>query len=107
MDTERYYLSLLDAVKEAGRDPRLAYLARSRLRRAIVALQCGRRGVQDPPPLMAASAEVRDLVRDLEMRVKVLCQPSEALDVGWRQDWEGVLADVGRLEDWLTDRATA
>jgi hypothetical protein len=101
MTTQSYYLSLLEAVKEAGRDPRQAYLVRSRLRRALVALERGRRGTNELPPLRAAPTEITGLVADLRARVAALCQPSEALGVGWRLEWEAVLADVDRLERWL------
>jgi hypothetical protein len=104
MDTERYYRSLLDAVKEAGRDPRLAYLVRSRLRRALVAFERGRRGTDEAAPLAGAPTEIREVVSDLRLQVAVLCQPSEALDAGWRQEWAKVLADVERLEDWFECR---
>jgi hypothetical protein len=107
MDIDRYYLSLLNAVKEAGRDARLAYLVRSRLRRALMALERGRRGANDPTPLAAAPDEIRELVKDLRERVVALCQPSEALDGGWRKDWAIVLMDVERLETWLASRHTA
>jgi hypothetical protein len=101
MNTERYCLSLLDAVKEAGRDPRLAYLVRSRLRRALITLERGRRGADEAAPLATAPAEIRDLVNSLRVRVAALCQPSEALDVGWRQEWVMVVSDVERLERWV------
>jgi hypothetical protein len=101
MDTEHYYLSLLEAVKDAGRDPRLAYLVRSRLRRALVALERGRRGRAEAAPLEGAPEHICELVKDLRVRVAALCQPSEALDTLWRKEWDRVLADVDRLETWL------
>jgi hypothetical protein len=101
MDTEHYYLSLLRAVKEAGQDARLAYLVRSRLRRALLALERGRRGTDAPAPLADAPDEIRELVKDLRARVVALCQPSEALDAGWREEWHIVVTDVERLETWL------
>src|SRR4051794_25988485 len=104
MDTESYYLSLLDAVKEAGRDASLAYLVRSRLRRALVALERGRRRTAEAPPLASAPPEIQALVSDLRLRISALCQPSEALDAGWRQEWGTVLTDVERLEDWVGSR---
>jgi hypothetical protein len=107
MSTERYYLSLLDAVKEAGRDPRMAYLVRSRLRRALVALERGRRGADEHAPLATAPTDIRELVSDLRVRVTALCQPSEALDAGWRQEWGRVLGDVERLESWVAGKRTA
>ena len=41
MTTQQYCLKLLDQVEQAGRDPELAYLVRTRLRRALVALERG------------------------------------------------------------------
>jgi hypothetical protein len=91
---------LLEAVEDAGRDPDLAYLARTRLRRALVALERGR--VDAPGGLVVdAPCEIRELVSDLAMKVVSLCQPSEALDVRWKRDWTSVMDDVGRLRRWV------
>lgn len=56
MTTREYCLLLLDDVDQAGRDPELAYLVRSRLRRAVIGLERGRRGEPDTPPAATGSA---------------------------------------------------
>lgn len=100
MTTQQHCLKLLDSVDAAGRDPQLAYLVRTRLRRALVALERGQRGGESGiastgPP------EMRRLMDDLSARVLVLCQPSEALDVRWKREWRDVLRDVATLRAWV------
>lgn len=101
MTTREYCLSLLDKVDEAGRDPKLAYLVRARLRRAVIGLERGRRGESGTPPLRQAPQEIQELTTDLTARVIWLCQPSEALDVRWKREWTDVLDGVARLRHWL------
>lgn len=101
MTTREYCLSLLDKVDEAGRDPKLAYLVRTRLRRAVIGLERGRREEPDVPPLQQAPQGIRELTTDLTARVIWLCQPSEALDVRWKREWDDVLDGVARLRHWL------
>jgi hypothetical protein len=97
MNTKTYYDGLLNEVLAAGQSPELAYQARTRLRRAVLALQRGPNGATSVPPV-AASLEVAQLTRSLEDRVLHLCQPSEALDARWRDAWHGVSADIRRLQ---------
>jgi hypothetical protein len=104
MTTNEYCLSLLDKVDEAGRDPELAYLVRSRLRRAVVALERGRREPTGEAPLANAPVEVQALAKELSERVIWLCQPSEALDVRWKREWSAVLDGVAELRDWMSSR---
>lgn len=101
MTTREYCLSLLDQVDEAGRNPDLAYLVRTRLRRAVIGLERGRRSESGSPPLQQAPQEIRELTTDLTARVIWLCQPSEALDVRWKREWTDVLEGVKRLRHWL------
>ena len=101
MTTNQYCESLLEEVRRAGRDPDLAYLVRTRLRRALVALERGRRGEDANGPAAEAPAEIRSLVKSLASRASALCQPSEALDVRWKRDWSSVFQDVERLRVWL------
>lgn len=100
MTTRQHCHELLRQVERAGRDPQLAYLVRTRLRRALVALERGRsdapEGLMDGVP-----PEIQALVTHLSARVAVMCQPSEALDVGWKRDWDDVLDDVARLRQWV------
>lgn len=104
MTTNEYCLSLLDKVDEAGRDPDLAYLVRSRLRRAIVALERGSREPRGEAPLADAPPELQALVKDLSAKVIWLCQPSEALDVRWKREWASVLDGVADLKSWIRTR---
>ncbi len=100
MTTQDHCRKLLEQVERAGEDPKLAYLVRTRLRRALVALERGRR--DGPGGLLTdAPSEVRDLVNSLGVRVASLCQPSEALDVRWGREWGSVLSDVGQLRHWV------
>ena len=101
MTTNDYFLSLLDKVDEAGKDPEKAYLVRSRLRRAIVALERGRRDQDGKGPLLAAPTELQALAKDLSSRVIWLCQPSEALDIRWKREWTTVLEGVEQMRRWL------
>src|SRR5689334_13252920 len=104
MTTQTYCVGLLEAVQQAGRDPELAYLARTRLRRALVALERGR--VDEPRRMLdGAPADVRALACNLAERVVWLCQPSEALDVRWKRDWTSVLDDVAYLSRWIAATA--
>lgn len=99
-----YYRQLLEAVRRAGRNPDEAYMARTRLRRALVALERGRaNGVADAAfaPLHDAPPEITELAIQLGRQAVTLCQPSEALDVRWRRDWSSVLDGVDVLDRWL------
>ena len=103
MTTQQYCSKLLNEVEAAGRDPRLAYLVRTRLRRALIALERGRSDQPGAGVLEDAPRELQQLTRDLAVRVVSLCQPSESLDLRWKRDWQGVLADVSRLQGWLAE----
>lgn len=97
MDTKPYYARLLREVLAAGDSAELAYQARTRLRRALLALERGPNGAESVPPV-AASPDVARVVRRLETRVLHLCQPSEALDARWRAEWASVSEDVRALQ---------
>src|SRR4051812_21185949 len=103
MDTKSYYARLLDEVLVAGESPELAYQARTRLRRAILALRRGPHGYASPPPV-AQSPTIAEITRRLEDRVHHLCQPSEALDARWRDAWGMVAADVDALRSLIVVR---
>jgi hypothetical protein len=102
MDTKPYYARLLDEVLVAGETPELAYQARARLRRAILALKRGPNGELSTPPIGASPAIAR-ITRSLEDRVLRLCQPSEALDMRWREAWATVAADVRKLQRLIAE----
>jgi hypothetical protein len=103
MDTKPYYARLLDEVLVAGESPNLAYQARTRLRRAILALQRGPNGHTSTPPVVASPA-VAEITRRLEDRVLRLCQPSEALDMRWRDAWGTVADDITALKRLIAVR---
>ena len=106
MSTQEYCVKLLDEVDAAGRDPELAYVVRTRLRRALVGLERGRRhgggGIAG-----AAPQEMRQLMADLSARILTLCQPSEALDVRWKREWRDVLTSVAELREWVLRTGSA
>lgn len=97
MNTKSYYTRLLREVLAAGSSHDHAYQARTRLRRALLALERGPRSEKSLPPV-ARSWEVARIARRLEDRVLHLCQPSEALDARWRKEWASVSEDVRELE---------
>ncbi|MDQ3677564.1 MAG: hypothetical protein M3401_12310 [Actinomycetota bacterium] len=104
MSDTAYYRQLLEAVRRAGRNPDEAYMARTRLRRALVALERGRKTesvAATSAPLRTAPPEIADLVTRLGYEAVTLCQPSEALDVRWRRDWSSILDGVDQLDRWL------
>lgn len=110
MTDTTYYRQLLDAVRRAGRNPDEAYMARTRLRRALVALERGRQGAcgdAAQAPLRAAPPEIDELATQLARQAVTLCQPSEALDVRWHRDWSSVLEGVEQLDLWLVDWSLA
>jgi hypothetical protein len=103
MDTRPYYARLLDEVLVAGESPELAYQARTRLRRAILALRRGPNDGSSKPPV-AESHAIAEITRRLEDRVLNLCQPSEALDTRWRQAWDTVARDIRALKHLVESR---
>src|SRR5947209_7777639 len=101
MDTSPYYTRLLSEVLAAGESAELAYQARTRLRRALLALQRGPNGDTSDPPV-DRSRDIARITRRLEARVLHLCQPSEALDARWRDQWASVSDDVRALQRLVT-----
>lgn len=101
--TKLHCLRLLDAVQQAGDSPELAYLARTRLRRALIALERGPRvsGRLVPDAPTCTSPEIASCVRRLDQLVMHLCQPSEALDQRWRSEWSTVSSEIHKLRALL------
>jgi hypothetical protein len=97
----RRHLELIDAVLSAGSNPHQAYLVRSRLRRALVALN---RGFSDEQPPADVPGDVDSRARRLEQRALHLCQPSEALDVRWKREWAAVRQELEQLHSELAAR---
>lgn len=104
----------IQQVRVLASDPELAYAARTRLHRAIlactrlVARQAGLReprypGTYDVPP--GAPPELRricDITNSLLDRSKSICQPSEPLDDRWTDGWSEILAQLDELERSLS-----
>jgi hypothetical protein len=63
----------------------------------ILALRRDPNGVGSTPPV-AASPAIAQITGSLEDRVLHLCQPSEALDMRWREAWAIVAGDIRTLE---------
>jgi len=102
IDTKRHCAKLLEAVEVAGEDPALSYQARNRLRRALIALERGPRGMPHGEQAPAEqSAELRLRAQSLMRRATHLCQPSESLDDRWRREWSEVRAEVLVLRQLL------
>lgn len=97
--TNRHCLRLLDAVSEAGNDPELAYVARIRLRRALLALERGPRSARQrlSGPYTPENPELAERAKALQTRVLHLCQPSEALDQRWRREWAVLEAETAAM----------
>jgi hypothetical protein len=93
------HLKLLTAIREASDDPQKAYLVRSRLRRALIALN---RGFYGDGGALTWPVDVQDSIRRIEQRAINLCQPSEALDVRWKQEWSALQDELERLEARLS-----
>jgi hypothetical protein len=104
----------IQRVKEIARDPELAYAARTRLHRAILA--CTRLVAREaglPEPLFPsryqtpdnASDQLRrvcELTNQLLDRSRSICQPSEPLDDRWSDGWSEVLGYLDELERTLS-----
>ena len=95
----------------------LAYAARSRLQRAVLA--CTRyaaREAGDPEPMFPGRhalspsspeklREICEVANRLLDRTQAICQPSEPLDDRWTQGWVEVITGLERLRQLL--RVTA
>jgi hypothetical protein len=105
-NTSSHCLRLLDLVLEAGDDSEVAYQARNRLRRALVALERGPRwnGRVERPPVARSPALARR-TQALAALVSHLCQPSEALDDRWRREWRIVRTEVLAIRELLASQA--
>lgn len=94
---------------ETYSDPDSAYVARSRLQRALLsalefaAREAGARGPAVPGPFELpehASEETKGVVEacnSIWSMSETMCQPSEALDVRWTKGWHQVVEALGHL----------
>lgn len=104
----------LASVVEAAQSPEAAYLARTRLKRLILA--CGRTvaheyGLKEPllpGPFTAPSdsplsvREIAACCSRLSEAAEILCQPSEPLDDRWRSGWSDVQTELDLLDSALS-----
>lgn len=104
-------------VKESVGDPTAAYVARTRLKRLLLA--CSRMiareyGLEEPVlpgPLHVpegASPQFNELALRCNRLVgaaETLCQPSEPLDDRWRSEWATVSAELEHINRILTSVA--
>lgn len=101
------------AIREAIKDPDLAYVARTRLRRSmlscarLVAISCGCSEPELPgpfyPPSDASGAlkAVASACNKIYNSSSNLCQPSEPLESRWRNAWSALETDLQSLESML------
>ncbi len=100
-------------VRSVAREEEVAYVARSRLGRLVLAVArlVGRISggpIPDRPRRLTvpkdASAKVRTLVNlcnKLNDTAKTLVQPSEPLDERWQAGWSELMADLDKIEQHL------
>lgn len=102
-------------VRSVAREEEVAYVARSRLGRLVLAVaqvvgRISNVGTLDKPAKLAvpvnASVEVRALVEICNCLIdttKTLVQPSEPLDGRWRSGWSALMVDLDRIENQLLE----
>jgi hypothetical protein len=112
-NTRARCLKQLDAVRQAADDTDAAYLMRTRLRRALLTTArhiAEVEGVCEPdmpgvyelrPGMSLLSIELVETCNRIYADSEALCQPSEALDMRWRSGWQGLQADLAKLEKLL------
>jgi hypothetical protein len=110
-------LRQLDRVQEATGDTDSAYLMRTRLRRALlgtvrhVAQLEGARAPELPGHFVlpdgcsVRSQTLIEVCNRLYRDSEALCQPSEALDIRWRDGWQALDADLASLRRLLAEQA--
>ena len=103
----------IQQVRALAADPEVAYAARTRLHRAILA--CARLVAQEvglPKPQFPVRyciptntsrdlQRICDITNQLLDRAKSICQPSEPLDDRWSQGWSEILNRLDELEKCL------
>ena len=97
-------------VRAVAQQREVAYVARSRLGRLVLALAQVVSRAANVPALdrpgrlrvpEAASVEIRNLVRicnRLTETARTLVQPSEPLDERWQRGWSEVISELDRIE---------
>ena len=106
-------LRQLNKVRSVAREEEVAYVARSRLGRLVLAMvrlvgRVAEVPVEDRPLRLAspqdAPPEIQTLVNlcnSLNETTKTLVQPSEPLDQRWRAGWAKLMADLDLIEQHL------
>ena len=103
----------IQQVRVLSADPELAYAARTRLHRAILAcmrLVAREAGLYEPlfPARYIAPADapsklrrICEITNELLDRSNSICQPSEPLDERWSQGWSEIMTHLNELEQVL------
>jgi hypothetical protein len=112
-NTRARCLKQLEAVRQAADDTDAAYLMRTRLRRALlttarhVAEVDGAYAPEMPgiyevrPDMSTLSIELVETCNRIYADSEALCQPSEALDMRWKNGWRAIQSDLAKLEALL------
>lgn len=115
MNNRELCIRRIDGVRALAGDPELAYAARTRLHRAILActrLVASRAELQAPlypgkyDVAPDASPELKRLCETsnrLVERSRIIGQPSEPLDGRWSDAWSELLAELDELEARLLE----
>lgn len=119
MPTRSDCLDLIDLAREASIDPSSAYVLRARLNRSIlfvgrwVADEIGVPGPSLPEDVVLLQVTNQKAALLLQTctsvlgQMRLLCQPSEALDERWRTGWEAVSTALDRLRDQVSQYSLA
>jgi hypothetical protein len=106
-------LENIRAVREAIKDPDSAYLVRTRLKRTtlscarLIAMHCGCSPPELPGPFHAppgASMELQNICgvcNRIYNSTSNICQPSEPLELRWRNAWSALEDDLQSLESMV------
>jgi hypothetical protein len=113
MSSPRLCRTRIQQVRALCGDPEVAYAARTRLHRVILAcmrLVARESGLTEPQfpsrytvPIDAPSELQRicEITNQLLDRTRSICQPSEPLDERWAQGWSEILSRLDELQQSL------
>lgn len=110
-------IELIGRLRCSAGDPEEAYAQRMRLKRAILSsarLACEEREIEVPDRIAEVTeSDVKgggdsllDTCKKLAVQSEELCQPSEALTVRWRNEWDEIVTLLGKLEAKLQNEST-
>jgi hypothetical protein len=117
MSSKQDCIRQIEGAKNAIVGIEAAYVARTRLRRLILA--CSRMIAREyhitepilpshltpPPGANERTARIADCCNRLLNRARILSQPSEPLDDRWKSNWALVLNDLELLRDLIASGA--